>query len=78
MSEQRSGDTASGSRLAVLTGHTAGVNAIAFSPNGTQVATGSDDKSARLWDVGTGQSLATLPHGGWVNGWPTAQMASGC
>jgi energy-coupling factor transporter ATP-binding protein EcfA2 len=34
-----------------LTGHTSSVFAVAFSPGGRILATGSDDDTARLWDV---------------------------
>ena len=34
--------------------HTKGVRAVAFSPDGKTVLTGSSDKTARLWDVATG------------------------
>ncbi|KAG0222019.1 hypothetical protein BGX31_009410 [Mortierella sp. GBA43] len=40
--------------LKVLTGHTAGVNSVAFSPQRGQVASGSNDQSIRLWDVSSG------------------------
>ena len=44
-----------------------GVVAIAFSPDGKLVATGSVDKSARLWDVASGNQVGTsLMHGGTV------------
>jgi WD40 repeat protein len=38
-----------------LRGHDAPVHAIAFSPNGLVVATGSSDQSTRLWDAFTGE-----------------------
>ncbi|MCA9225145.1 MAG: PD40 domain-containing protein, partial [Planctomycetales bacterium] len=41
-----------------LTGHTNWVFAIAFSPDGQQLASASYDKSVRLWDVETGKEIA--------------------
>jgi WD40 repeat protein len=35
-----------------LTGHTAGVNCLVFSPEGTRLASGADDFTVRLWDPG--------------------------
>ena len=41
------------------------VHAVAFNPDGTKIATASDDHTARLWDVATGKPLATpLKHEG--------------
>jgi tetratricopeptide (TPR) repeat protein len=42
------------------------VVAVAFSPNGRTVVTGSDDKTARLWEASSGKLLATLQHRDWV------------
>ena len=42
-------------------GHTNWVNSVAFSPNGQRLATGSGDKTARVWDLsGTGKQSAVL------------------
>jgi WD40 repeat protein len=49
------------SRLSrTLTGHTRGLTQIAFSPDGTLLATGSKDNIARLWDTATGAPIRTL------------------
>ena len=51
-----------------LRGHTNTVEAVAFSPDGQTAATGGDDDTARLWDVGTGRVRMVLTgHTDWVN-----------
>ena len=42
--------------------HSAPVNAVAFSPDGTLVLTGSEDSTARLWRVDSDQLLSSLRH----------------
>ncbi len=37
--------------------HEGPVYSVAFSPDGTQIVTGSGDQTARLWDLATGQEL---------------------
>lgn len=40
--------------------HEGPVTALAFSPNGKWLATGSQDRTARLWETATGQETAKL------------------
>jgi WD40 repeat protein len=43
-----------------LTGHRKAVNAVAWSPDGTRLATAGTDGTAQLWDPITGEQLITL------------------
>ncbi|XTV36958.1 trypsin-like peptidase domain-containing protein (plasmid) [Streptomyces sp. P10-4] len=45
-----------------LAAHTQEVDSVAFSPDGSTLATESSDGTARLWDVKRGTSRATLAH----------------
>ncbi len=49
------------SLIHTLQGHSDLVHCVRFSPNGQLLATGSWDKTIRLWDVRTGQVRHTLP-----------------
>jgi WD40 repeat protein len=40
-----------GKKLRTLKGHAAGIGAIAFSPDGQTLASGSDDQTIKLWQV---------------------------
>ncbi len=60
-------DAESGKEIAVLKGHTGGVNTAAFSGDGKRVVTASDDKTARIWDAESGKEIAVLKgHAGTV------------
>src|SRR5207247_7726440 len=37
-----------------------GVNGVAFSPDGTKLATAGEDKTIKLWNVATGEAIDTL------------------
>ncbi|KAI1353682.1 WD40-repeat-containing domain protein [Xylaria sp. FL0043] len=48
-------------------GHQDGIDGLAFSHDSKFLASGSDDYSARVWDVETGTTLAILKHSEYVN-----------
>ncbi|KIM19685.1 hypothetical protein M408DRAFT_83185, partial [Serendipita vermifera MAFF 305830] len=41
----------------VLSGHTSWVNSVSFSPGGTRIASGSSDRTIRVWDAETGENV---------------------
>ena len=62
-----SGDTIllnaiTGSRVALLSGHKDWVRSLTFSVDGTLLASGSDDKTAKLWDIQTGGIIKIYSH----------------
>ena len=54
-------------KLQKLEGHTGSVRSVAFSPDGQLLASGSGDKTVRLWNPATGEQLQKLKgHTDWV------------
>ncbi|HSH82642.1 MAG TPA: WD40 repeat domain-containing protein [Herpetosiphonaceae bacterium] len=52
---------ADGAKLATLSGHGSWVMGLAFSPDGTLLASASRDKTVRVWRVEDGKLLHTMP-----------------
>ena len=53
-------DTATGELKNHLTGHNRFVVSVAYSPDGSTIASGSGDQTVRLWDATTGTLKNTL------------------
>ena len=51
----------------ILGGHSSWVSAVAWSPDGHHIFTGSGDGTARIWDATTGDNTLTLTHTDWVS-----------
>ncbi len=57
-------EVATGQELYPLSGHTGGISSIAFSPDGSYLATGGwEDKLVIIWDAHTGERLWTFTTG---------------
>src|SRR5262249_39734152 len=57
-------DVGPGRLLATLQGHQDTINHLAFRPDGSQLATVSEDGVLKIWEVPTGQLLASFNVGG--------------
>jgi len=52
--------------MRTLNGHVDDVDTVAISPNGLLVASGSADKTIKLWKLHTGQELRTIQDTDWL------------
>lgn len=50
----------SGAELTVMIGHSAANVAVAYSPDGSRIATGHEDGAVRVWDAESGQPVTVL------------------
>jgi hypothetical protein len=68
-----------GNRERAVLAHENSVHAVAWSPDGTRLATGSQDKSARIVEAATGREIARVAHEDDVNAvaWAPAGAAIG-
>lgn len=53
-------DASDGRVISELAGHTEYIEDMAFSPDGAQIATASEDKTARIWSTTTGREVRRL------------------
>lgn len=53
-------DTRSGESIKTLEGHSRFARSVAFSHNSTQLASASDDKTVKIWDMRNGKRQQTL------------------
>jgi WD40 repeat protein/serine/threonine protein kinase len=53
-------DSRTGGLAATMRGHSNHINAVAFTPDGTRIASGSNDGTVRLWEAATGREIIAL------------------
>jgi eukaryotic-like serine/threonine-protein kinase len=50
-------EAASGKRIFAYAGHQGSMNFVAWSPDGTRIASGGDDQTVQVWDAMTGAHM---------------------
>lgn len=55
-------DTLSGKLIHTFEGHLAGISTISWGPDNALIASGSDDKTIRLWNVLTVGAICLVEH----------------
>jgi WD40 repeat protein len=66
--------------LRSLSGHNGGIYGVSWSPDGSRLTTGSNDGTAKVWDVRSCKQVLTLtlkPPGGWNEVWAVAWSPNG-
>ncbi|HZV03933.1 MAG TPA: sigma-70 family RNA polymerase sigma factor [Gemmataceae bacterium] len=54
-------DATTGKLLSDLPGHSAGITAVAYAPDGTRIYTMGKDRTLRTWDAASGRELSRIP-----------------
>ncbi len=61
-------DTKTWKRKPVVGTHSTQIGTVCFSLDGKQIITGAADRFCRIWDVESGDRLASLTHTAWIQG----------